>query len=122
MASAQARWREIMRFALVTKQLPISPTPVLGPRLLGCTKAVLTVAGRSAHDVLGSPDDLKFRSSMTLFAALGTELIFGSALDRFYGGIPDESTLAILTRWRSIEAGAPPQQSSSTLPRKTSDF
>src|SRR6202046_3699066 len=42
--------------------------PVLGPRLEGCTRLVLAVDGRSAHDIFGSPDDMKFRSSMTLFS------------------------------------------------------
>jgi uncharacterized protein (DUF1810 family) len=74
---------------------------VLGPRLLECTMTVLAVARKSAHDVFGSPDDLKFRSSMTLFDALGAEPLFRSALDRFYDGIPDERTLAVLARWSS---------------------
>jgi uncharacterized protein (DUF1810 family) len=74
---------------------------VLGPRLLECTELVLRVAGKSAHDIFDSPDDLKFRSSMTLFNSLGAQAVFHAALDRFYGGIPDEKTLAILARWNA---------------------
>jgi uncharacterized protein (DUF1810 family) len=72
--------------------------PVLGPRLLACTRAVLDVQGRSLHAIFGSPDDLKFRSSVTLFdrAARGRELALREALDRYCGGEPDPRTLALL--------------------------
>ncbi len=71
--------------------------PVLGSRLLECTKLVNAVQGRSIREILGYPDDLKFRSSMTLFA-LTTEdnLIFLEALRKYYKGIPDRTTLHIL--------------------------
>jgi uncharacterized protein (DUF1810 family) len=74
---------------------------ILGPRLIECTQAVLLIAGKSAHDIFGSPDDLKFRSSMTLFEAVGGQPLFRSALDRFYGGSPDDKTLAILAAWEA---------------------
>jgi uncharacterized protein (DUF1810 family) len=68
--------------------------PVLGPRLRESTEAALSGATGSAHDLFGSPDDLKFRSSMTLFAqAAPGETPFAQALDRFYGGERDEKTL-----------------------------
>ena len=71
--------------------------PVLGPRLLHATALVLAVPGRSAHDIFGSPDDLKLRSSMTLFQAAAPEqAVFGQVLDRYYGGQADEKTLALL--------------------------
>ncbi len=71
--------------------------PVLGPRLRQCTGLVLATAGRSLHDIFGSPDDLKFRSSMTLFAeVLPQEPMFRLALDRFCGGRPDPRTLELL--------------------------
>ena len=72
--------------------------PLLGPRLVQCTRAVLAVEGRSVHEIFGSPDDLKFRSSMTLFwrAAGSGEAAFRQALDRYCGGRPDERTLALL--------------------------
>lgn len=72
---------------------------VLGPRLRQCTELALAIVGRSAHDVFGSPDDLKFRSSMTLFAEVGTDgEPFGPALEKFFGGEPDPLTLDILRR------------------------
>ena len=70
--------------------------PVLGPRLRECTEAVLAHHDRSAHDIFGSPDDLKFRSSMTLFAEAGGGDPFAAALARFFGGIPDRATLHLL--------------------------
>lgn len=69
--------------------------PVLGPRLLRCTGLVSGVPGRTANEVFGSPDDLKFRSCMTLFGVLQAEP-FGAALQRFFGGVPDGRTLALL--------------------------
>ena len=68
--------------------------PVLGPRLLACTAAANAAQGRSAHDIFGSPDDLKFRSSMTLFArAAPEEPAFRTALAKFFGGQEDPLTL-----------------------------
>lgn len=70
---------------------------VLGPRLVECTTIVLAVDGRSAHQVFGSPDDLKFRSSMTLFGrAAGPRGVFQRALDTYFDGAPDAMTLARL--------------------------
>ena len=67
--------------------------PVLGPRLRDCTQAALAAPG-SAREVFGSPDDMKFRSSMTLFArAAPEEALFPEALARFYGGEADPKTL-----------------------------
>ncbi|WP_182177757.1 DUF1810 domain-containing protein [Methylobacterium radiotolerans] len=71
--------------------------PVLGARLRACTAAVNAVAGRSAHAIFGSPDDLKFRSSMTLFArAVPGEPVFADALAHYFDGVPDPRTLAKL--------------------------
>ncbi|HMO29081.1 DUF1810 domain-containing protein [Enterovirga sp.] len=72
--------------------------PVLGPRLLACTRAVLTHRGRSLHAIFGSPDDMKFRSSMTLFSRVCDPSLptFREALDAFCGGEPDPRTLALL--------------------------
>jgi uncharacterized protein (DUF1810 family) len=71
--------------------------PVLGPRLLEATRLVLGVRGRSVHDIFGSPDDLKFRSSMTLFHAVAPdEPAFAEALAKLLDGRPDEKTLAWL--------------------------
>jgi uncharacterized protein (DUF1810 family) len=71
--------------------------PMLGPRLTGCTRAVLAVEARSAHEIFGSPDDLKFRSSMTLFDAVAPDGIFVEALRKYFDGRPDEVTLNALT-------------------------
>jgi uncharacterized protein (DUF1810 family) len=70
--------------------------PVLGPRLVALTELVLAVADRSAHDIFGWPDDLKFRSSMTLFALTHANPVFQAALDRLFGGVGDALTLARL--------------------------
>jgi uncharacterized protein (DUF1810 family) len=70
--------------------------PVLGPRLRECCALLLAVPGRSAHEILGSPDDLKFRSCLSLFSlAAPDETVFGQALQRFYGGAADPRTLAL---------------------------
>jgi len=68
--------------------------PLLGPRLKECTRLVLNVEGRSAEEIFGSPDDMKFRSSMTLFAQVSADDdIFSRALQRYFGGAPDQLTL-----------------------------
>jgi len=70
---------------------------VLGPRLKECVEAVLGVAGRTLHEIFGSPDDMKFRSSMTLFAAASDGgQPFRQALDRYCGGREDPATLSLL--------------------------
>ncbi len=70
--------------------------PQLGPRLLQCTDAVNRVDGRSAYDIFGAPDDMKFRSSMTLFHAASAAAPFDAALTRYYGAEPDAATLRLL--------------------------
>jgi uncharacterized protein (DUF1810 family) len=71
--------------------------PVLGGRLRECTRLVLNVEGRDVTEIFGSPDDLKFRSCMTLFArAAPTERLFQDALDGYFGGEPDALTLRML--------------------------
>jgi len=74
--------------------------PVLGERLRLVTAAALAVEGRSATAIFGSPDDLKFRSSMTLFsiAAGDAGSPFHSALDQYFSGQPDTRTLELLHR------------------------
>lgn len=71
--------------------------PVLGPRLLECVEAVLAVKGRTARDVFGSPDDLKLRSSATLFASVSPDgSMFHRLLDRYFDGRLDERTVELL--------------------------
>ena len=68
--------------------------PVLGPRLRELTAIVNATPDRSAHEIFGSPDDMKFHSSMTLFAEAAPEQpAFREALQRFFGGRPDPATL-----------------------------
>ena len=73
--------------------------PILGPRLRECTDAMLEARpSLTAHDILGSPDDLKFQSCMTTFTlADPTEHRFKRALERFYDGRLDEQSVALLT-------------------------
>jgi uncharacterized protein (DUF1810 family) len=72
--------------------------PLLGPRLLECTGLLLAAPpGTSALAILGSPDDLKLQSSMTLFAAVSADASpFAAALDRFFAGAADAATLRLL--------------------------
>ena len=77
--------------------------PLLGRRLLECAAAVLAVSGRSARQIFGDPDDLKLRSSATLFAAISADRssLFHQVLDKYFNGTPDAATLHRM-------AGAPP--------------
>ncbi|GGG50449.1 hypothetical protein GCM10010964_42170 [Caldovatus sediminis] len=73
--------------------------PVLGPRLIECAELVRAVQGRSAHEIFGNPDDLKLRSSMTLFAAARPEAaVFAEVLRRYFGGEPDPLTTELLAK------------------------
>lgn len=68
--------------------------PLLGPRLRDCTALVLAVADRSAQQILGRPDDLKFHSCMTLFAEVTADnAIFCEALAKYFAGARDQGTL-----------------------------
>lgn len=71
---------------------------VLGSRLRQCTELVCAVRGKSIHDILGAPDDAKFRSSMTLFKAVSNDALFTRAVAQFYDR-DDAATLDILQRW-----------------------
>ena len=72
--------------------------PVLGPRLRAAVRLANAIEGRSAFDIFGSPDDLKFRSSMTLFArASADNAEFQEALERYYQGVEDPMTVGLLT-------------------------
>jgi uncharacterized protein (DUF1810 family) len=88
------------RFAIASREEAIAylAHPVLGPRLLECTRLVLDVKGRSIHDILGSPDDLKFRSSMTLFGVVSQDPLFSRAIAKYYPDGNDPATVDILAR------------------------
>jgi uncharacterized protein (DUF1810 family) len=71
--------------------------PVLGPRLVECSEAACAVEGRSAHEIFSTPDDLKLRSSATLFDAVSSpEAVFNRLLVKFFHGERDPKTLALL--------------------------
>ena len=78
--------------------------PMLGPRLEEAVAALQSCREWALHAVFGSPDDLKFRSSMTLFSVAGPDGPYQAAIERWCGGAPDERTLALLRRAR--DAGA----------------
>lgn len=81
--------------------------PVLGARLIECTELVNRAAAASIGEIFAAPDDLKFRSCMTLFAALpAAPPVFARALELYFGAIPDPLTVAALERLdRSPDAG-----------------
>ena len=71
--------------------------PVLGRRLLDCAEAVLRLDGRSAHEMFGSPDDIKLQSSATLFAHVSPAgSVFERVLDKYFRGERDDKTLRLL--------------------------
>ncbi len=70
--------------------------PVLGKRLVEISEALLALGTNDAGAVMGYPDDLKLRSSMTLFLAASGDAVFQKVLDKFYSGRPDSKTLSIL--------------------------
>jgi uncharacterized protein (DUF1810 family) len=76
--------------------------PILGSRLRHDVQLTMVHKGKSALEILGSPDDLKFRSCLTLFGQVASDkserMLFFEALDQFYGGEPDPRTLELLSR------------------------
>ncbi|WP_423146646.1 DUF1810 domain-containing protein [Rubrolithibacter danxiaensis] len=70
---------------------------ILAERLITISKALLQLKGKTAHDVFGSPDDLKLKSSMTLFSSVkGADPVFHQVLDYYFGGKKDEKTLRLI--------------------------
>jgi uncharacterized protein (DUF1810 family) len=68
--------------------------PTLGPRLVECCEAALQIEGRSAHEIFGSPDDMKLRSCATLFATVSpARSVFDRLLDKYFNGDRDDRTL-----------------------------
>lgn len=71
--------------------------PLLGKRLKEITDALINLPSNNAHEIFGSPDDVKLKSSMTLFASLpDADPVFESALKRFFKGEKDAKTLSII--------------------------
>ena len=101
-ASPTARFFGLSGLAEATAYLE---HPVLGPRLELATAAVMSSPAPSLRALFGAPDDLKFRSSMTLFAIAGPEGPYQAALDRWCNGQADHRTVALLSQ--AANAGAP---------------
>ncbi len=71
--------------------------PLLGKRLIEISNALLEVEGKTANQIFGSPDDMKLKSSMTLFGALeNTNPIFQRVLDKYFEGMKDQRTLELI--------------------------
>jgi uncharacterized protein (DUF1810 family) len=88
-----------IRFAIASLDEAIAylAHPILGPRLKECARLALDLEGRTARDIFGSIDEMKFRSSMTLFArAPPDEDLFQRCLEKYFNGEPDPATLARL--------------------------
>ena len=88
------------RFAIASREEAVAylEHEILGPRLRECTALVNAVEGRTIREILGSPDDFKFRSSMTLFGAVSSDPEFAEAIQKFYSGTPDRKTLDLIAR------------------------
>jgi uncharacterized protein (DUF1810 family) len=96
---ALGRSATAQRFGLASRQEAAAywAHPVLGPRLKRCVQRVLAVPAKTAHEIFGAPDDLKFCSCMTLFEQVAPgEPVWSLALDRWYGGQRDAQTLTLL--------------------------
>ena len=92
------RSRTAQRYALasVAEARMYLEDPTLGNRLRECTEIVLGIDGRSLSAIFGYPDDLKFRSCMTLFDLVAPDDVFRAALDKYCDGDPDPLTLEIV--------------------------
>ena len=74
--------------------------PILGPRLIQISNALLTLPGNNATQIFGNPDDMKLHSSMTLFATVeNTTPVFAAVLDKFFGGEKDRGTLEMIQEY-----------------------
>jgi uncharacterized protein (DUF1810 family) len=87
------------RFAIsgVEEAAAYAAHSVLGRRLVECVQLVNQLQGLTAAEIFGTPDDLKFRSSMTVFVvAVPNQILFRQALSKYYGGQPDHRTLSMI--------------------------
>jgi uncharacterized protein (DUF1810 family) len=88
------------RYAIASREeaMAYHEDPVLGTRLRECTRQVLNIEGRNADQIFGYPDDLKFRSCMTLFAQVAPEEpMYRQTLIKYFAGESDPRTLEILS-------------------------
>jgi len=75
--------------------------PLLGVRLIEISRALLALSGNNATEVMGSPDDMKLRSSMTLFANVpDADPVFGQVINKYFEGEQDSRTVTLLNRMR----------------------
>ncbi len=72
--------------------------PILGARLLECANTVLAIEGKTASEIFGYPDDLKLKSSMTLFSEVADDSVFVHVLDKYFQGEQDVRTLQLLEK------------------------
>ena len=72
--------------------------PVLGKRLIQISQVLLGLDSNNANSIFGSPDDLKLKSCMTLFASVSSESVFQQVLDKFFGGVKDAKTLQLIDK------------------------
>jgi uncharacterized protein (DUF1810 family) len=91
------RWRSGLPSPRATRPSSISGHGVLGPRLKECTTLVNAIEGRTILEILGSPDDMKFHSSMTLFGEVSSDPDFAAAITKYYGRKKDQGTLDLLS-------------------------
>ena len=90
------------KYAIKSKEEAIAYLnhPILGTRLIECSEMLLTIKSLSASDIFGYPDDLKFKSSMTLFASVeNSSPVFSQALDQYFFDEKDSKTLSILAEF-----------------------
>lgn len=74
--------------------------PVLGKHLIDISEALLKIEGKTANEIFGSPDDLKLRSCMTLFANAGnSNPVFNAVLDKYFSGVHDKKTLELINQY-----------------------
>ena len=83
----------------LSEALDFANDPILGARLQKCCELLLVLEETSVQKVLGQPDDLKLKSSMTLFSEITNDKIFSDVLDKYYESQRDLSTLSIIRRW-----------------------
>ena len=76
--------------------------PVLGSRLLECANTVLAIEGKTASEIFGYPDDLKLKSSMTLFSTVADDSVFVRVLDKYFQSERDDRTLQLLKKLKNI--------------------
>lgn len=77
--------------------------PILGSRLIECANTVLAMKGRTASEIFGYPDDLKLKSSMTLFSSVASNPVFVRLLDKYFQGERDDRTLQLLEQYKPKE-------------------